>query len=58
MIFNLICLILFLWSIVSLIYALIKRHQEGIQAFVILVPNLGIMVSNIIRSWNFFYMFN
>lgn len=40
--------ILLLWGITSLLYALIKQHQDGIIAFVILTPNVYISLSNFV----------
>lgn len=57
MLFPIIYLILFLWSVASLMYALIKRHQTAIEAFSILIPNLWIMLNNILNSYRFYTYF-
>jgi len=43
-------LILFLWSIISFLYALIKRDETAIEVFVILIAFLYITLSNIMKS--------
>ena len=57
MLFPIVYFILFLWSIVSLLYALIKRHEIAIEAFIILAPNLWIMVNNTLNSYHFYTYF-
>lgn len=49
--------ILFLWSVTSLLYALIKRHEIAIETFIILAPNLWIMLNNILNSYHFYTYF-
>jgi len=46
--FPIIYFILFLWSITSLLYALIKRDETAIETFVILIPILYITLSDLI----------
>jgi hypothetical protein len=48
-VFELAYFILFLWSIVCLLYALIKQDQNAIQVFLILAAMLYITVSDIIN---------
>ena len=43
-------LILFLWSIISFLYALIKRDETAIEVFIILIAFLYITLSNILKS--------
>jgi len=43
-------LILFLWSIISFLYALIKRDETAIEVFIILIAFLYITLSNIMKS--------
>jgi hypothetical protein len=42
--------ILFLWSIISFLYALIKRDETAIEVFIILIAFLYITLSNIMKS--------
>lgn len=49
--------ILFLWSVTALLYALIKRHEIAIETFIILAPNLWIMLNNILNSYRFYTYF-
>jgi hypothetical protein len=52
--------ILVVWSLVSLIVALVKRDENGICVFVILLPMMMITMNNILKSsvfvfgaWNY-----
>jgi lysozyme family protein len=48
---------LFLWSITSLLYALIKQHEVGINTFTVLTPYLWITVhSYMIDPFNIYYI--
>jgi hypothetical protein len=50
-------LILFIWSITSLLYALIKRNETALETFAILVPLLYITISNILsNSYSIVYL--
>jgi hypothetical protein len=42
--------ILFLWSVISFLYALIKRDETAIEVFIILIAFLYITLSNIMKS--------
>ena len=45
---------LFFWSAVCLLYALIKRHTEGVAAFLLASVSLFVYVLLIVQSANFY----
>ena len=50
-------IVLLIWAVASLLYALIKRDDKNIPAFVILIPMLTIQISNAFNSANIAYSF-
>jgi len=50
--FPVLYFILFLWSITSLLYALIKRDERAIEAFVIMTPLFYISVGDYVFCSN------
>lgn len=48
-------LTVFLWAVISLLYALVKRHEVVINACVVSIPFLFIGLSLAITSTDFIY---